>query len=73
MPASTVDEGMTGDHEVNTNGEPDALKGARPVRKGIERKGLGNSTSLSVYLTPDDWMSEIATESATLSMVQPIE
>jgi hypothetical protein len=25
------------------NGEPDALKGARPVRKGIERKGLATA------------------------------
>ena len=31
---------MTGIHEDNATGEPDAVKDARPVRKGIERKGL---------------------------------
>jgi hypothetical protein len=31
---------MADNHEVNMNGEPDAVKVARPVRKGIERKGL---------------------------------
>ncbi len=31
---------MTGIHEDNATGEPDAVKAARPVRKGIERKGL---------------------------------
>ena len=40
MLPSTVEEPLRGDYEVNTNGEPDALKGARPVRKGTERKGL---------------------------------
>ena len=31
---------MTNNYEDDTTGEPDALKGARPVRKGTERKGL---------------------------------
>jgi hypothetical protein len=31
---------MTAIHEDNTTGEPDAVKVARPVRKGIERKGV---------------------------------
>ncbi len=43
MPPSTVDERLRGDYEVNTTGEPDALKGARPVRKGTERKGLATA------------------------------
>src|SRR2546421_8623936 len=43
MPPSTVDERLRGDYEGNMNGEPDALKGARPVRKGIERKGLATA------------------------------
>ncbi len=39
MPSIT-DAKMTGIYEDNTTGEPDAVKAARPVRKGIERKGL---------------------------------
>ena len=37
---SIADGNMTNNCEDDTTGEPDALKGARPVRKGIERKGL---------------------------------
>jgi len=43
MLPSTVEEPLRGNDEVNTNGEPDALKGARPVRKGTERKGLATT------------------------------
>ena len=43
MKPSIADECLRGDYEANTNGEPDALKGARPVRKGIERKGLATA------------------------------
>ena len=35
-----TDATMTSIHEDNATGEPDAVKVARPVRKGIERKGL---------------------------------
>ena len=35
-----MDGTLTDPYEDNTNGEPDAVKAARPVRKGIERKGL---------------------------------
>jgi hypothetical protein len=35
-----MDGKLTDNHEVNMNGEPDAVKVACPVRKGIERKGL---------------------------------
>ncbi len=31
---------MTDNYEDNMTGEPDAVKAASPVRKGIERKGL---------------------------------
>jgi hypothetical protein len=40
MTLSTMDGSLTRDYEDNMNGEPDAVKVARPVRKGIERKGL---------------------------------
>jgi len=40
MMPSMTDGKPTDNYEDNTNGEPDALKVARPVRKGIERKGL---------------------------------
>src|SRR2546421_13063187 len=43
MTPSIAGEHLRGDREANTNGEPDALKGARPVRKGIERKGLATA------------------------------
>jgi hypothetical protein len=43
MTPSIADEQLRGDHEANTIGEPDALKGARPVRKGTERKGLATA------------------------------
>ncbi len=43
MTPSIAGEHLRGDYEANTNGEPDALKGARPVRKGIERKGLATA------------------------------
>jgi hypothetical protein len=35
-----MDGSLTHNYEDNMNGEPDAVKVARPVRKGIERKGL---------------------------------
>jgi hypothetical protein len=35
-----MDGTLTSDYEDNMNGEPDAMKAACPVRKGIERKGL---------------------------------
>ena len=58
MPPSTVDERLRGDYEVNTNGEPDALKGARPVcavrRVAISLPEAGGMREdipgLSVYL-----------------------
>jgi hypothetical protein len=37
---SMMDGTLTDPYEDNTNAEPDAVKAARPVRKGIERKGL---------------------------------
>ena len=40
MMPSMTDGKPTDNYEDNTNGEPDAMKVARPVRKGIERKGL---------------------------------
>ena len=52
MPPSTVDERLRGDYEVNTTGEPDALKGARPVRKGTERKGLATAPRSQSTLHP---------------------
>ncbi len=52
MPPSTVDERLRGDYEVNTNGKPDALKGARPVRKGTERKGLATAPRSQSTLHP---------------------
>jgi len=42
MPSMT-DATMTDIHEDNATGEPDAVKVARPVRKGIERKGLATT------------------------------
>ena len=42
MPSMT-NATMTGIHEDNTTGEPDAVKVARPVREGIERKGLATT------------------------------
>ena len=35
-----MDGTLTDPYEDDANGEPDAVKAARPVRKGIERKGL---------------------------------
>jgi hypothetical protein len=40
MTLSMMDGSLTRDYEDTMNGEPDAVKVARPVRKGIERKGL---------------------------------
>jgi hypothetical protein len=37
---SITDGNRTNNYEDDTTGEPDALKGACPVRKGTERKGL---------------------------------
>ena len=37
---SMMDAMLTDTYEDNMTGEPDAVKAARPVRKGIERKGL---------------------------------
>ena len=37
---SMTDIKLTDNHEDNMTGEPDAVKAARPVRKGTERKGL---------------------------------
>jgi hypothetical protein len=37
---SITDGNRTNNCEDDTTGEPDALKGACPVRKGTERKGL---------------------------------
>ncbi len=52
MTLSMRDGALTGDYEDNTNGEPDALKDANPVRKGTFGKGQ-QCTSPKVYLTPD--------------------
>jgi hypothetical protein len=38
-----TDAMLTDNHEDNMTGEPDAVKAARPVRKGIERKGLATT------------------------------
>ena len=39
MMLSMMDGKLTDHHEENMNEEPDAVKVARPVRKGTERKG----------------------------------
>jgi len=37
---STMEAKSAGNYEDNMTGEPNALKGAHPIRKGTERKGL---------------------------------
>ena len=54
---SIADGNMTNNYEDDTTGEPDALKGARPVRKGIERKGLATiPRSQSTLHPPYCWL-----------------
>jgi hypothetical protein len=50
---SITDGNMTNNCEDDTTGEPDALKGARPVRKGTERKGLATIPRSQSTLHPN--------------------
>jgi hypothetical protein len=43
---------LTDSHEDNMTGEPDAVKAACPVRKGIERKGLAATPRSQSTLHP---------------------